>query len=347
MLEFEWMWVFFLLPLPLLALLLPSKKQGQEAALRVPSLTSGIEAKSQRKGTKKLSVLLATLAWVALILATARPQWLGEPVSIPAEGRDLMIAVDLSGSMKIDDMQVNGRQVDRLKMIKFVLSDFIKRRVGDRLGLILFADTAYLQAPLTYDRETVEQLLNESLIGLVGEQTAIGDAIGLAIKRFEARKESNKVLVLLTDGQNTAGNITPEQANELAINNDVTVYTIGVGADKMLVQSFFGNRQVNPSQDLDEGMLTDIATSTGGRYFRARDAESLKQIYATLDKLEPIARESKQMRPLQALYFYPLSLALLITVLMGLFPLLKQLLLSGRRKDQQETRQETRKGATK
>ena len=146
----------------------------------------------------------------------------------------------------------------------------------------------------------------------------------LAIKRFEAREESNKVLILLTDGQNTAGNISPEQANELAINNDVTVYTIGVGADKMLVQSFFGNRQVNPSQDLDEGMLTEIATSTGGQYFRARDAQSLQQIYATLDELEPIARESKQMRPLKALYFYPLGLALLITVLMALVPLLKQ-----------------------
>lgn len=336
MLEFEWMWVLFLIPLPFLALLLPSKKQGQEAALRVPSLTTGIEAKSQRKGTKKLSLFLATLAWIALVLATARPQWLGEPISIPAEGRDLMIAVDLSGSMKIDDMQVNGRQVDRLKMIKFVLSDFIKRRIGDRLGLILFADTAYLQAPLTYDRETVEQLLNESLIGLVGEKTAIGDAIGLAIKRFKTREESNKVLVLLTDGQNTAGNITPQQANELAINNGVTIYTIGVGADKMLVQSFFGNRQVNPSRDLDEGMLTEIATSTGGRYFRARDAGSLKQIYATLDELEPIARESKQMRPLQALYFYPLSIALLITVLMGSFPLIKQFILKGRQKPRQE-----------
>jgi Ca-activated chloride channel family protein len=336
MLEFEWMWVLLLLPLPLFAWLLPSKKQGQEAALRVPSLTKGIEVKSQRKGTKKLTLLLATLAWITLVLATARPQWLGDTVSIPAEGRDLMIAVDLSGSMKIDDMQVNGRQVDRLKMIKFVLSDFIKRRVGDRLGLILFADTAYLQAPLTYDRQTVEQLLNESLIGLVGEQTAIGDAIGLAIKRFEARKESNKVLVLLTDGQNTAGNITPEQANELAINNGVTVYTIGVGADKMLVKSFFGNRQVNPSQDLDESMLTDIATSTGGRYFRARDAQSLKQIYATLDKLEPIARENKQMRPLEALYYYPLGLALLITMLMGLIPFIKQFMLRGRQKARKE-----------
>lgn len=324
MLEFEWLWAFYLLPFPLLTLLLPKTKQGQEAALKVPRLTAGIEAQTHTKGVKKWRLLFATLAWVALVTAVAKPQWLGEPISIPAEGRDLMIAVDLSGSMKIDDMQVNGRQVDRLKMIKFVLGDFIERRVGDRLGLILFADTAYLQAPLTYDRETVEQLLDESLIGLVGEQTAIGDAIGLAIKRFETKKESNKVLVLLTDGQNTAGNITPEQANELAINNGVTIYTIGVGADKMLVQSFFGKRQVNPSQDLDEDMLTDIATSTGGRYFRARDAESLRQIYATLDELEPIARESRQMRPLQALFYYPLGIALLLTLLMALFPLANQ-----------------------
>jgi Ca-activated chloride channel family protein len=325
MFEFAWWWALFALPLPLLAYILPAKSKGQSAALRVPNLTVGMETETNKQGSNKLLLALALLAWLALVLSAARPQWLGEPVSIPAEGRDLMIAVDLSGSMKIDDMQVNGQQVDRLVMIKSVLSDFIQRRVGDRLGLILFADTAYLQAPLTYDRDTVSQLLRESLIGLVGEQTAIGDAIGLAIKRFEAKKESNKVLILLTDGQNTAGNITPEQANELAINNGVTVYTIGVGADKMLVQSFFGSRQVNPSQELDEDMLTEIATSTGGQYFRARDAASLEQIYATLDELEPIARESRQMRPLQALYFYPLGFALLLSILVSLTPVVKWL----------------------
>ena len=322
MFEFAWIWVLVALPLPLLCYLLPPRGEQQTAALKIPQLIQGLEATSQRKTTNKFRLLIAIVAWIALVLAAARPEWLGEPVSIPAEGRDLMIAVDLSGSMKIDDMEVNGRQVDRLKMIKYVLSDFIERRVGDRLGLILFADTAYLQAPLTYDRDTVNQLLNESLIGLVGEQTAIGDAIGLAIKRFNEREESNKVLVLLTDGQNTAGNITPEQANELAINNDVTIYTIGVGADKMLVQSFFGNRQINPSQELDEDMLTKIATSTGGQYFRARDVESLQKIYATLDELEPIARESRQMRPLQALYYYPLALALVLSALLGLYQLL-------------------------
>lgn len=321
MFEFAWWWMWFALPLPILVYLLPAKEQVQSAALRVPHLPQGIQNVSKPPTSRKAFLIIATIGWVALVSASARPQWLGEPVSIPAEGRDLMIAVDLSGSMKIDDMQVNGRQVDRLQMIKSVLHDFIQRRIGDRLGLIFFADTAYLQAPLTYDRETVSQLLNESLIGLVGEQTAIGDAIGLAIKRFKSKEESNKVLILLTDGQNTAGNITPEQANELAINNGVTLYTIGVGADQMLVQSIFGSRQVNPSQELDEGMLTTLAESTGGRYFRARDAQSLKEIYSKLDELEPIARESRQMRPLQALYFYPLGLALLISLLLALKPL--------------------------
>lgn len=320
MFEFAWIWVLLALPLPILFYLLPAKPARQPAALRVPALTTGLPMQTQATGRHRLSLILAIIAWIALVIAAARPQWLGEPVSIPSEGRDLMIAVDLSGSMKIDDMQVNGRQVNRLTMIKSVLRNFIQRRLGDRLGLILFADTAYLQAPLTYDRDTVQQLLGEAVIGLVGEQTAIGDAIGLAIKRFDDKKESNKVLILLTDGQNTAGNISPVQANELAINKGVTVYTIGVGADKMLVQSFFGSRQVNPSQELDEDMLTKIAESTGGQYFRARDAASLEQIYQTLDRLEPITRESRQMRPLQSLYFYPLALALLLTVLLALKP---------------------------
>lgn len=323
MFEFAWPWVLLALPLPVLFYLLPATTASKPAAMRVPSLTTGLPSNDLASGRSKWNLLFAALAWLGLVLAAARPQWLGEPVSIPSEGRDLMVAVDLSGSMKIDDMEVNGQQVNRLTMIKAVLGEFIQRRVGDRLGLILFADTAYLQAPLTYDRETVQQLLNESVIGLVGEQTAIGDAIGLAVKRFDARKESNKVLILLTDGQNTAGNITPEQANELAIQNGVTVYTIGVGADQMMVRSFFGSRQVNPSQELDESMLTQIAQSTGGQYFRARDVASLEQIYQTLDELEPISRESRQMRPLQALYYYPLAIALMLTVLMAMVPLFR------------------------
>lgn len=331
MFEFAWWWALFALPLPLLFYMMPPVEQRQGAALRVPVLTQGLSQPTTSSGGRSWNKLLAVLIWILLVTAAARPQWLGEPVSIPAEGRDLMLAVDLSGSMKIDDMVVNGRQVDRLVMIKSVLADFIQRRVGDRLGLILFADTAYLQAPLTYDRETVKTLLGESVIGLVGEQTAIGDAIGLAIKRFQTREDSNRVLILLTDGQNTAGNISPAQANELAINNDVTIYTIGVGADRMVVQSFFGRRQVNPSQELDEDMLEEIAESTGGRYFRARDTESLEQIYATLDQLEPVERDSRQMRPLQALFHYPLAGALLLSLLIALQPVMRWMMSLWRR----------------
>lgn len=315
MFEFAWWWVLFVLPLPLLMLLLPARTQAQHVALKVPGVRPDHQSSSLKVGRSRWRSILAVLIWILLVVASARPQWLGEPVSIPDEGREMMLAVDLSGSMKIDDMSLNGRQVNRLTMTKSVLYDFIKRRVGDRLGLILFADTAYVQAPLTFDRETVATLLDEAVIGLVGEQTAIGDAIGLAVKRFDEKDESNKVLILLTDGQNTAGNITPEQAKELAVNKGVTVYTIGVGADRMLVQSFFGSRQVNPSQELDEEMLTDIANATGGQYFRARDVEDLESIYQTLDRLEPIEGESRKMRPLTALFYYPLAAALLLSVL--------------------------------
>lgn len=306
MFEFAWWWALFALPLPLLIRLFSRQKEVSQAAIRVPFLLSQQPSASNKVSYSRIPLVIASLAWILLVVAAARPQWLGEPISIPDEGREMMLAVDLSGSMKIEDMQVNGRQANRLTMIKSVLDDFINRRVGDRIGLILFADTAYLQAPLTYDRDTVTQLLNETVIGLVGEQTAIGDAIGLGVKRFVAKEESNRVLILLTDGQNTAGNISPEQAKELAMAKDVTIYTIGVGADSMVVDSFFGSRRVNPSQELDERMLTDLAKSTGGQYFRARDAAELENIYLTLDMLEPISGEKRKMRPLTALFYYPL-----------------------------------------
>lgn len=326
MLEFAWWWAFLFLPLPLLVRFLwPAAPEAQMAALKVPSLRPGSSGLEEQVTKSRLPLFACCLIWLLLVVAAARPQWLGEPISIPNEGREMMLAVDLSGSMKIDDMQLNGRQVNRLTMTKSVVYDFIQRRVGDRLGLILFADTAYVQAPLTYDRDTVSTLLSEAVIGLVGEQTAIGDAIGLAVKRFDAREKSNNVLILLTDGQNTAGNITPEQAKELAINKGVKVYTIGVGADKMLIQSFFGSRQVNPSQELDEDMLTDIATSTGGQYFRARNAQELQAIYQQLDALEPIEGETRKMRPLTALFYYPLTIALALSILWALVLVLKSI----------------------
>ncbi len=326
MLDFAWWWVLLALPLPVLVRWgLSARAEGESAALKVPRLMPHHSVTEQRKQSNRVVLMISFLAWTALIIAAAQPRWLGEPVSIPSKGRELMLAVDLSGSMKIDDMQINGQQVNRLTMIKAVLNDFIKRRVGDRLGLILFADTAYMQAPLTYDRETVSTLLNEAVIGLIGEQTAIGDAVGLAVKRFDEKEDTNRVIILLTDGQNTAGNITPAQAKELAVASNTTVYTIGVGADEMLIENFFGSRRVNPSQDLDESMLSDLAESTGGKYFRARDANELDAIYSMLDELEPVEGDERKMRPLTALYYYPLALALLLSAIPAIFVIGKNL----------------------
>jgi len=311
--SFAWPWLFALLPLPLIIYFLPAKKSAnQQSALVMPVLinvtSTAVTTQQKRKGP----LIVLSICWVLLILAMSRPQWLGEAIDIPSEGREMMIAVDLSGSMEIEDMSLNGRNVNRLQMLKVVLGDFIARRVSDRLGLILFADDAYMQTPMTFDRKTVKQMLDESELNLVGKKTAIGDAIALAVKRFDAKQESNKVLLLLTDGQNTAGKISPEQALELAVAKDITIYTVGIGADVMLQQSMWGTQRINPSSDLDEKSLSSIAEKTGGQYFRARDSQSMSEIYGLLDKLEPIKQEQQQMRPLSALYYWPLSLATLL-----------------------------------
>lgn len=314
MIHFEWPLLLIALPLPLLVYFLPAKKQSQNAALKIPHLLGGVSSvQNQTKATKAPLVVLSVI-WCLLVLSATRPQWLGEPIDIPTEGREMMIAVDLSGSMQVEDMELNGNTVNRLTMLKVLLGEFIERRQGDRLGLILFGDDAYMQTPMTFDRKTVKQMLDETVLGLVGKKTAIGDAIALAAKRFDEKEESNRVLVLLTDGQNTAGKITPAQALELAVDKGITIYSIGIGADVMLQRSLFGTRRINPSSELDEETLTKIATQTGGRYFRARDSQSMSDIYQLLDDLEPVEQDQQQMRPLTALFYWPLSAALLIAL---------------------------------
>lgn len=317
MIEFAWPWLLLLAPLPLLIRLLSKRAKPRVLTLKVshaPDLETGGSATTG----KRWKLIVLTALWLAVVCATARPEWLGEPLPIRSEARELMLAVDLSGSMEIADMELAGQQTNRLNMVKAVMSEFILRREGDRLGLILFADTAYLQTPMTYDRRTVQQMLDEASLNLIGERTAIGDAVALAVKRFEQRGETNRVLVLLTDGQNTAGVVTPEEAIELAKAYDVKVYTIGVGADEVIVQSFFGERRVNPSRDLDETMLSTMAEETGGVYFRARNTEELEQIYQELDQFEPIAGDEQPLRPRVALAHWPLALALLLSALLML-----------------------------
>ena len=318
MIEFVWVKFFLILPLPLLVyLLLPRARSTSGMALKIPFFQ---ELENLRQGSSGKNSnwlrLLAVIAWILLICAAARPQWIGEPLSMPISGRDLLLAVDISGSMQAKDMEINRKPVDRLTMIKKVAGEFIERRQGDRIGLILFGTRAYLQAPLSLDRKTVNQLLQEALIGIAGEKTAIGDALGLAVKRLLQRPGERKVLILLTDGANTAGAIEPLKAAELAKEGKLSIYTIGVGADRMMVKSFFGNRVVNPSADLDEKTLQKIAELTGGRYFRAREKKDLEKIYALLDKLEPVLSEDQALRPIRELFYWPLSGALLIAFLL-------------------------------
>jgi Ca-activated chloride channel homolog len=258
------------------------------------------------------------LMWLLLLCAIARPQWLGEPIELPSKGRDLMLAVDLSGSMQIEDMVINGKTVDRFSLIQNVLGEFIERRNGDRLGLILFADHAYLQAPLTQDRRSIATFLADAQIGLVGKQTAIGEAIALAVKRFDQVSESNRVLVLLTDGSNNAGNIEPDVAAEIAAKRNVTIYTVGVGAEVMERRTIFGKERVNPSMDLDEAQLQRLATMTNGYYFRAKNSEELAQIYQKIDQLEPVSRDNLSYRPKSELFFWPLLGALFMSLWISL-----------------------------
>ncbi len=256
--------------------------------------------------------------WSALLLSAARPQWSGEPIGLPTSGRDLMLAVDVSGSMKIPDFSVKGQEVTRLEVVKAAAGEFIAGRTGDRMGLIVFGSQAYVQTPLTFDRDTVKAMLTESEIGLAGQETAIGDAIGLAVKRLKEQPAGSRVLVLLTDGANTAGEVSPTQAAALAEEQGIRIYAIGVGADRMEIESFFGTQSVNPSRDLDEDTLRQLAQRTGGLYLRAKDTEGLTRVYKELDRLEPVATETELFRPTIELYIWPLGFALALSCVMAM-----------------------------
>jgi Ca-activated chloride channel family protein len=307
MIEFGWPWIFYLLPLPfLLRLLLPRARDANDAALRVPYLQDfALSARShKRSGRRVLPLLLFFLAWTSLLLAAARPQWTGDAINLPVSGRDLMLAIDLSESMQ-QDFTRGFNSITKLHATKAVAGEFIDQRVGDRIGLILFGEQAYVQAPLTFDRATVKTLLYEAVTGLAGQATAIGDAIGLAVKRLEVTGNDDRVLILLTDGVSNAGEIGPERAAQLAARKHLKIHTIGIGP--------------RGSRDLNETTLQKVAEITGGHYFRAHDVEELQSIYKTIDKLEPVARDTHSYRPTWALFYWPLGAAFGFAALLGIF----------------------------
>lgn len=312
MIHFAWPWMLLALPLPwlLTRLLPPARPQG--GALFLPFAAS-VSATRTHGGSamSRPRAALFLLCWLLLVGAALRPQWLGEPQAVATTGRRLLMAVDVSGSMATEDMADGA---SRLQAVQQVAGEFIRRRRGDQVGLILFGSQPYLQAPITADLNTVQQFLNEAMVGIAGTQTAIGDAIGLAIKRLRdtptpSRKKGDTVLVLLTDGGNDAGVMEPLEAAQLAARSGLRIYTIGVGA--VARPGFLG---AGGNTDLDEDTLKAIAKTTGGEYFRAADAEALQQVYAKIDQLEPSAGRAQWYRPSTEWFAWPLALALLFSL---------------------------------
>lgn len=309
---FEWgrPWAYWLLPIPLIVWLLFPPQKYKATSLKFPSFDrlSEVSGVRPKKGTKVLrrSLLQFVSMWViwALILvAFADPRLVGKPDKKIITSRSFLITADISNSMSTTDWQVNGHAASRWNAVRSVMNEFISRREGDRMGLVLFASQPFLQTPFTPDLNVVKTLMDESEVGMAGTVTAIGDAIGLGIKLFRSDTLKTKVMLLLTDGVDAGTNISPLDAASAAAKDGIIIYTIGIG-----VHSRFGS-------DLDEGTLQGIASRTGGRYFRAYNHQSLEQVYSTLDKLQPIKFTEEQYKPVTELYFIPLTAALALGVL--------------------------------
>lgn len=318
MLEWQWPWLGLLLPLPWLARRLLPAYEKQSTAIRVPFFNELAASSTVRSNSVMPAVCLSALMWVFLVAAVARPVWYGDPVNIATSGRDLLLAIDISDSMRIDDMQHDGTAVMRIDIVKALASDFVSRRDGDRVGLIVFGQQAYLQTPLTFDRKAVVAELNEALPGFAGSSTAIGDAMGLGINLLRDRPAESRILILLSDGSNTYGS-DPLSAMGVAREANIKIHTIGLGADTHIGSDVTGRKiQVNPSRDLDEQVLASIADLTGGQYFRARNPDELSGIYTKIDELEP-APADEYRRPQKSLYHWPLTLSLVFGVMLLLF----------------------------
>jgi len=307
---FAWPWMFLLLPLPWLVWkFLPSAAPG--AALRLPQPVTLTRQRAAVARVRGWRAWVATLAWTLLVCAAARPQQPAPPQAITHTGRAMMLAVDCSGSMAIEDMRFGDTVVSRFAAVKAIAQRFIKQRSGDDVGLVLFGTQAYLLTPMTFDVDAVAQQMSGAAVGLAGRETAIGDAIVLAVKHLSALPARARVLVLLTDGVNTAGSVAPLDAAKLAKAAGVRIYTIGVGSSAQAI-SAFGFQFPAPDNQLDVNVLTHIADTTGGRFFRASDGGQLAQAYHAIDTLEPLATGHSLLRPDHEWYPWPLALALLL-----------------------------------
>lgn len=313
MFELALPWVLVFLPLPIVVwFFVPRDKVVLPAALKVPFYRhlAGIVETSKKVSTRSHNLFLFLFIWVMVLLALAGPRWVGEPVPVQREGYNIMLALDISGSMDLTDMMLHGRPASRLAVVKRAAMQFVRDRIGDQVGLILFGSRAYLQTPLTYDRQNVLMRLADATVGLAGKTTSLGDALGLAVKRFQDAPKKGRILILLTDGVHNSGVLPPLKAAQLAKSEDIKVYTIGLGTDTD--PSALGGIFLNASGDLDEETLKEIANITDGRYFHATDLKSLQTIYETINAMEKVTQKKAVVRPYHEYYPWPLGIALIL-----------------------------------
>lgn len=311
MLELVYPWALTLVVLPVVMHYLPAYKESRDS-VRVPFFDKLVELSEERPQTGALVLqrdriqrVLVGLTWLMLVLAAAKPQWVGEPIEQQKSGRDLMIAVDLSGSMAAKDFTLeDGSQIDRLEAVKHVLGDLRAQRSADRLGLIVFGNASYLQAPFTDDHAVWGQLLDETQIGMAGQSTVFGDAIGLAIKLFNESDSDNQVLIILTDGNDTGSMVPPIDAAKVAAHYDIRIYTIAIGDPATVGEDA-----------LDLHTLERVSEITGGQHFQALDREQLGRAYRAIAELEPELYESVSFRPKQSLHWLPIALSLVLYLL--------------------------------
>lgn len=315
MFELAMPWVLVLLPLPwLIWFLAPRAPLSMPAALRVPFFQAvlGLVDTEKQQRFKQRDLWLVWSVWVLLLVALSGPRWVGKALPLEHEGYNIMLVLDISGSMELTDRLLHGRPVSRLTVVKRTAEQFVRERKGDRFGLILFGSRAYLQTPLTYDRNNVLMRLDDASVGLAGKTTSIGDALGLAVKRLQNVSSKGRIIILLTDGANNSGVLEPTKAAELAQDDGIKVYTIGLGSDGRAVSMNGMFLNLSGAADLDEVTLQNIAKITGGRYFRATDLASLQEIYHTINRLEKTKQVQQTIRPQRDYYPYPLMLALLL-----------------------------------
>lgn len=337
MFHFHSPWFALLLPLPLLLrwLLpaLPKEKRDEASEISFPAVHRLKNVFPACQSTKKRSDViffgLLLLSWMLLIVALMQPENVDQFRQVKNKGYDLMLAVDISASMQALDFSTPDKAINRLNVTKEVVGNFIKGRQGDRLGLILFGQSAYLHVPLTLDTTSVNRMLNDTAPGMAGNATAIGDAIGLGVRTLRERPSGSRVLILLTDGEDNASSIPPLEAAKLAKQYGIRIYTVGIGKKGLVpFPNQFGGYGMG-EVSMDEDLLKEIAKETGGQYFSATNQKMLASIYDKIGELEKSEANETLFLIREPLYQYPLSLSLLVLLALTLSQLLYRRALYG------------------